>query len=216
MSLATISGKIKYSKPSHQVRLSGFRLLLVAIYFFILFCGKDQLCQEESGGLKQMLPQLSLALAAAVGIPQQVFSRGCSRAVPLAPVEQEADGPSVLLREGSNTWCLAATSATCNDNLSNPAPFYLLFLEERQLRSRVKLYPELPFSLIALESEWMGQLKRAFGRPGAQESMATCREIELSVWKNRYGTDLPSSTWVCIFNCLVKVPLFCVLFLILI
>lgn len=125
--------------------LSGFRLLLVAIYFLILFCGKDQLCQEESGGLKQMLPQLSLALAAAVGIPQKVFPCGCSRAVPLAPVEWEADGPSVLLREGSNTWWLAATSATCNDNLSNPAPFHLLFLEERQLRSGVKHIQSSPF-----------------------------------------------------------------------
>lgn len=85
----------------------------------------------------------------------------------LAPVEWEADGPSVLLRESSNTWWLAATSATCNDNLFTPVPFYLLLLEERQLRSGVKLYPELPFSLTALESEWTGPLEQASGQPGA-------------------------------------------------
>lgn len=47
----------------------------------------------------------------------------------------------------------------CNGKVSAPTLFYLLFLEAKQLRRGVQLYPELSFSPVALESEWMGQLK---------------------------------------------------------
>lgn len=134
--------------------LAGFRLLLAPPYIV----ERSNYVSKKAVGVKQSCSLMSLA---AVGGILQNPIPVCSRAMPLAAVQREADGFRALLKEAEvlmTDSCLPHAQFVVA-TFFTPTLFYLLFLEGKQLKRDGKVHPELPFNPVLSESEWRGQLK---------------------------------------------------------